>query len=184
MNALTVEERDLLPWIFGAVLAACAAFAIAVGTNHRIASPELPMASQAVTVTAAPTTTLPPTVPAPVAQPAPAAAAAPIEAPTSALPPGQVWECRINGQRTFSNSPCGANASIRQLNTLNTMQASPLLAPMPTYEPGPLYGPAYEDSPPSSDNRTFIALGRNAFYDRPRHDRHPPRHDGGRVKPH
>jgi len=43
----------------------------------------------------------------------------------SELPPGQVWECVLNGQRTFSDSPCGDRPAIRQLSEVNTMAAVP-----------------------------------------------------------
>jgi hypothetical protein len=42
-----------------------------------------------------------------------------------ALPLGSVWECVVNGQRTFSDAPCGAHPVIRQLHPLNTMESSP-----------------------------------------------------------
>ena len=50
-------------------------------------------------------------------------AAAP--AARAALPQGSVWECVLNGQRTFSDAPCGARPVIRQLNPVNTMESSP-----------------------------------------------------------
>jgi hypothetical protein len=43
--------------------------------------------------------------------------------PADALPAGQVWECKAHGQHVFSDKPCGADASIRQLRALNTMEA-------------------------------------------------------------
>jgi hypothetical protein len=41
-----------------------------------------------------------------------------------ALPPGTVWECVVNGERTFSDAPCGARSSIRQLSKLNLMDSA------------------------------------------------------------
>lgn len=42
------------------------------------------------------------------------------------LPRGQVWECVVNGQRTFSDVRCGAHSTIRQLSQLNIMDAEPV----------------------------------------------------------
>jgi len=40
------------------------------------------------------------------------------------LPPGQVWECQVDGQRVFSDTRCGAHASVRHLSELNLMASS------------------------------------------------------------
>jgi hypothetical protein len=53
-------------------------------------------------------------------------AAAP--AARAALPQGSVWECVLNGQRTFSDAPCGVRPVIRQLNPLNRMDSSAAVA--------------------------------------------------------
>jgi hypothetical protein len=42
-----------------------------------------------------------------------------------ALPPGQVWQCTVDGQRTFSDKRCGAGASVRQINDVNRMDPTP-----------------------------------------------------------
>jgi hypothetical protein len=179
MNALAAnEERDLLPWILSALLAVFAAFAIAVGTRQPGAAPNLHAPGRPATARAAPVSD---PMPAPVMRSS-AVTVPPIEAPKLAtLPAGQIWECTGNGQRTFSNSPCGPNASIRQLNALNTMQASPILA-SPWYEPAPPDAPNYtDDNAPSSENRTIVVLGRNALYDNRRYEHRPPRHGGARI---
>lgn len=68
--------------------------------------------------------------------------AAPVAAspPDETLPPGQVYECTTNGQHVFSDKRCGPNASIRQLNALNTMEPAaskpaPVLRAPPPYYP-------------------------------------------------
>jgi hypothetical protein len=48
-----------------------------------------------------------------------------VPAARAALPQGSVWECVLNGQRTFSDAPCGAHPVVRQLKPLNTMESSP-----------------------------------------------------------
>jgi hypothetical protein len=71
------------------------------------------------------------------------------------LPPGQVWECDINGQRVFSDVQCGTHATVRQLTELNVIDSSVAYGrgtPRPYgYGPGPGYypqpGPA-SDAPP------------------------------------
>jgi len=50
------------------------------------------------------------------------ASAKPSEPP---LPPGQVWQCTIDGQKTFSDKRCGVGASVRQLNEVNRMDPTP-----------------------------------------------------------
>jgi hypothetical protein len=87
-------------------------------------------------------------------EPGAATPAAPAVAGTERpqLPPGQVWQCVIDGQRVFSDSPCGAHASIRQLGDLNVMDAPPP-APSRAY-PYP-YPPAYPYPPPYSPAPTW-----------------------------
>jgi len=68
----------------------------------------------------------------------PVAAAKPVP-----LPAGQVWECMVNGQRTFSDVRCGAESSIRQLGPINIMDASSA-APSARYA---VYPTAYAPRP-------------------------------------
>lgn len=101
-------DTDLLPWICGALLLAIAAIAPAVAA--------------------------PPATPAAVAQtPVKAAAVPPVPttpvAAREALPAGEVWECVVNGERIFSDTRCGAHPTVRQLNAVNTMEATPILPP-------------------------------------------------------
>jgi hypothetical protein len=179
------DEMDLLPWIMGGVLAACGALALAVGTHHRSAAQSLSASAEPrdAAVAALP----PPTAPLPLpmsepASPPTVAPAAPEKSPP--LPTGQVWECTIDGQRTFAGSPCGQGASIRQLNPTNTMEASPILPSAPSYAPMPSYAADYyEDGAPSADNRMIVVAQRNAFYERKRREHPSPPHDHGRVSP-
>jgi hypothetical protein len=58
--------------------------------------------------------------------PAAAAFASPgSKPPEPALPAGQVWQCTVNGQKTFSDKRCGAGASVRQINDINRMDPTP-----------------------------------------------------------
>jgi hypothetical protein len=78
-------------------------------------------------------------VPSPVSaatnSPAPPSVAAAKPVP---LPSGQVWECMVNGQRTFSDVRCGSQSSIRQLSPLNIMDVSSTRssAPYGVYQTG------------------------------------------------
>jgi len=110
-----------------------------------------------------------------------AGAASPVSTAVSAaeksprLPAGQVWECNSNGQRTFSSSPCGPGASIRQLNAINTMEASPLLPYTSSYDDGQGYSSGYYDNGgPGTDNRPLVVVRRNP-YPGARHEHPPPR---------
>src|SRR5271167_1622368 len=122
-------DADLFPWILGGVLITTVAVAAV------IASTQMPASST-------------PKVPAPsaigVATPAPTPPPAPIQAPPTmqpaaqdGLPPGSVWECVVNGERTFSDAPCGARSSIRQLSELNLMDSAGVPpAPYGAYDSG------------------------------------------------
>jgi hypothetical protein len=133
------------------------------------------------------------------AAPPPTSAATPSVAPSlardpDALPPGQVWECTNNGQHVFSDKPCGAHASIRQLGALNTMPA-PAIAPSlvrpsgrpppPSwYSPGDAYGQDYSDD--QDADSAAVMGGPAAYYGvirRPAHPRPPPHHAQPKAAP-
>ncbi len=90
---------------------------------------------------------VPPPVPATATLTAPAVAAAkPVP-----LPSGQVWECVVNGQRTFSDVRCGAQSTVRQLNPINIMDVSSTRpsAPYGLYQTG--YTPRPEPPAPEEN---------------------------------
>ena len=107
---------------------------------------------------------------APPAAPAPSPpAGAPLSAPVAAakasipqvpaplraaLPAGQVWQCVIDGERTFSDSPCGEHASIRQLRELNIMDPVPLRADAYAfpYAPSSVPAPIFVAAPPDDSD--------------------------------
>lgn len=148
------KGRDLLSWVFGGLSMACVALAVIVSTNSPVPGisaalipasvPVLP-AAQAI-VPATPPATLPATaaMAAPPPFPAPDLAAAAASAPPAAAPAAgaQIWECRTNGQRTFSDKPCGDKPVLRELSTLNVMNPTPIL-PTRSYQPEPSYAPEY-----------------------------------------
>jgi hypothetical protein len=66
----------------------------------------------------------------------------------------QIWECTINGQKTYSDSPCGGQSSVRELEPINRMDPTPVLpharsyVPESSYQPGYSYQGDQEDSNP------------------------------------
>jgi len=151
------KGRNLLPWIFGGLSMAAAAIAITVAssnggapnrshapiqtTAHISPDAQILPAPQAVALPKAV-----PAAPAPVSTPAPTLAAAPTQ---SAAPPTQptsrVWECTINGQKTFSDAPCGDKSSVREIGPINRMDPSPLFSYARPYGREPSYQPEYSD---------------------------------------
>jgi hypothetical protein len=158
-------EKDLLPWILGAALIAAGAVAAKVEFTQRApttavnapsARPLAPIAAPAPAPAPAATATAPASLPATVLPPPDAGAppANPASADASAsggpqLPPGEVWQCVVNGQKIFSDKRCGNGASVRQISDVNVMDV-PAPAPYNPYRPGyagapyPV-GPSYPD---------------------------------------
>jgi hypothetical protein len=156
-----IRENDLLPWIMGGLSLAAIAVAVTVTSTYRTVPKNLPVplqvAALAPTPAAAPVAA---SVPAPATVTAPAAA--PDPAPDSSLaleavqPVGapiasgsQIWECTTNGLRTFSDKPCGGNATLREMNPLNVMNPAPMSPRArpypPAYTPEPNNAPEYYD---------------------------------------
>jgi hypothetical protein len=78
----------------------------------------------------------------------------------------------VNGQKTFSDSPCGEGASIRQLNEVNRMDVTPVapVARYPVYPAAsaPYYPPPAEQDPPQSDG--YISGQTVIINERARHE--------------
>jgi hypothetical protein len=115
-NCTVDKDSDLLPRILGPLSMAALAIAVTVGGAYALppspAEPALPAA------------------------PAPAVAARPTQSATApAAPINQIWECTTNGQRTFSDKPCGDKPSLRELNPINVMDPTPTLPPTRAYQP-------------------------------------------------
>jgi hypothetical protein len=149
------KDRDLLPWILGGLSLATVALAVSVASTNRRA-PSSPQASSQTTAQALPQAALPAAAPLPVpTAPAPVAEASQTQA---VIPPtqstGQIWECTTNGQKTFSNNPCGDKSSLLDVGPINTMDRTPIYRFAPDYHPGPGYAPEYGDgdSQESADN--------------------------------
>jgi hypothetical protein len=166
--------------MLGLVLALSAALAAAVGVTSELAAqvpapaasgngtPAGPVSNSSAPIAkpAAPGSSRPGSAAAlPVAAPPGGAAIGSAHSPQVAaaartpLPPGQVWQCVIEGERIFSDAPCGAHASIRQLKELNVMDSLqtqsaqypynyfPMSTPPPAFAPAPGFAAApAEDS--------------------------------------
>jgi hypothetical protein len=144
VQCLMAEHTDLLPWVLGGMLALGAVAAIAIGLPDPTpgGAPTAPnTAVSASNAQAAPSA-------AAAAHPAAPADPSPVTGAKNArpqLPPGQVWECDVNGQRVFSDVQCGTHATVRQLTELNVFDSTAAYGrgtPRPNgYDPGPGYYP-------------------------------------------
>jgi hypothetical protein len=150
-----VKDTDLLPWILGGALALAAVAATAVGLTDPTAAPTAPSVAAASTKQAPPG--------AAAATPAARVELSPVVVSPTAraqLPPGQVWECDVGGQRVFSDTQCGAHATVRQLTELNVIDSSAayVRVPPPRYGPGPGYYPQAEppsEAPPDDSDANY-----------------------------
>ena len=91
---------------------------------------------------------------APIAAPLLAAAPAPPAiAPAAAEPAGgQIWECTTNGQKTFSDKPCGSKATLRELSSINIMNPTAAWPSARSFPPEPEYAPDYSDPSPPQES--------------------------------
>jgi hypothetical protein len=151
-------DRDIFPWVFGGFLIVLVAVAIGYASRNQS---DLPTSVPRIQSSAAP---LPRS---------PTVTARNSGAPTRV--PRRVWECAVNGQRTFSDSPCGTTSTIRQLSETNRMDPTPI-PPAGTYynPPSPSYAPNYTaQSYANSPNESSVCEGLkeqvNAIQERMRH---------------
>jgi hypothetical protein len=177
------KDRGLLPWIFGGLSMATVAIAIIVGSNNRPAPKNSPASSSATAyaLPPAPAQTVP--VAAPVVVPVQALAATQLQTVTPPIEQStQIWECEINGQRTFSDKRCGEKPSPRKIGPINTMDPAPIFRSNPSYEPQSGYPAEYPESSEQqlADNSYPVYVG-VPYHERRRPDRARPSHDRGRT---
>jgi hypothetical protein len=183
------KERDLLPWIFGGLSLAAVAMAVVLGSTYGNASKHLQPPSL---ITAHPLPEPPTqTVQAPTPAPAPILAAAEIQtAAPPAEPNGQIWECTTNGQKTFSDNPCGDKPSLRDIGPINRMDPTPILpharssVPESSYQPEYSYPGEQADSYPGEQQPAYnsypVYIGiPYREHRRPDHGHRPHNHDRG-----
>jgi hypothetical protein len=154
-NRAMNKERDLLPWILGALSAAAIAVAFAAVSTHRAAptlAPQVVAAQPDASPTALPAATTAQAVPqvaSPAAEPYSAPLSAPLQAQTAVAPEvqaGQIWECMAKGVKTFSNNPCGEKSTLLDVGPINTM------SPTPATHYVRAYGPGYPDQSAPADD--------------------------------
>jgi hypothetical protein len=178
------NDRDLLPWIVGGLMTVAAAIAITAASTKRTAPVSGYAARQAIPEVLPPARAeaAPDPTPAPGSSAEEAQASTPL-VPSAPSPPSsnRIWECSTNGQRTFSNSPCGEKSTVREIGPINGMDPTPVLPPTRSYGPQPNYEPDYvypSDAPAENSYPTVVAV---PFLERRRpaqvHRPHP--HDRG-----
>jgi hypothetical protein len=157
-------QTNLFPWILGAVMAVAIAVPSAIAIHRANTSPS----PSAAPVNSTPVDLQPPALaepapPPPSARPAVNPVPPPAIQPTAgaAPPPTKIWQCTVNGQRIFSDAPCGAGASVHQLSEINRMDPTPVPR-NPVYfypSPPPAYSPAPEEDyvPPAPPPTQFYA---------------------------
>jgi hypothetical protein len=173
------KDRDLLPWILGGLSTATVAVAITLGSTYGNA-PKNSEAPGQITSHILPEA-IAPTAPARPPAPAEIPPAAQIQTPA---PPttanGQIWECTIDGQKTFSDSPCGNKPSLREIGPVNGMDPTPILPRARSFAPRSSYQPEYSfpgeqvDSTPG--DQQFADAPYPVFVGIPVHDRRRPDH--------
>jgi hypothetical protein len=130
------KGRNLLPWILGGLSMATVAIAINVGWAKGIAPTNSPAPSQTAAHILPDAEARSALAPAPAAEPAPeptlrVAQIRPVIPPIAPNAPRnhQIWECTINGQKTFSDNPCGDKSILREIGPINRMDPTPILPP-------------------------------------------------------
>lgn len=203
------EDRDLLPWVLGTLSIAAVAVGIAAVSSNGVARRVLPTHDR-TTNRVLPVISPNPPVPSPAPTPRVSAPTPPVPAPTQAVPAlrtlavpqmqvaasamepgGKVWECSVNGQRSFSDYPCGDKAIVREIGPINRMDSTPVSALTRSYESEPSHQPEYfypsaDESEQASGSEQQPSDGSYPVYvgipfrrhARPNHA-HRPRHDGG-----
>jgi hypothetical protein len=169
------KDSALLPWALGGLMIATVAVAIVVRSTHRIA----PTHSQSLSQTTP--KELPAVVPTLVPVTTPAVPAAQIQTVSSPLvPTNQIWECTINGQKAFSDSPCGKDSSLREIGPVNRMDPTPILRQARSYEPESSYPPEYpyqnEQEDANSRVQEFAGGSYPVFVTTPFHEHRKPDH--------
>jgi len=188
------QDRDLLPWILGALSMASVAIAMTVASTSRtqpstVSAPAKSATAYVLPAAAVPTPPAPARTlllpaqmpPTPAQLPTRMAAQLPTQAPPMAQA-NQIWECAGNGQRIFSSSPCGANAVLREVGPINTMRATPY-SYADAYSQDSPSEPAYDypGAQESADSAypILVAFPYNARH-RPEHPHRLPARNGGR----
>ena len=164
------KGRALLPWLLGGLSMATLAIASTVGWAKGIAPNNSPAPSETsahmlpdAEVTTAPT-------------PAPSLTGAQIRPVTVPTAPNveatrKIWECTINGVKTFSDNPCGAKSSLVEIGSINGMDPTPVLPHARSYVPESSGQPNY--SYPSRQADSYPSDQQSADNSYPADDSYP-----------
>jgi hypothetical protein len=165
---VTHMDTGRLLWILRGLVVAFAAIPIGISFANTTASNSANTPSHAVAK-----------VPTPVASTTTEAPPAIQPTVRVALPPGQVWECVLNGQRTFSDTRCGVRSSIRQLSQLNIMDATEVspVTSFDRYSSGYIPAAADQNTPDSANDlypypEVYVINGRTTRGHLSRHGYH------------
>ena len=185
------KGRKFQMWILGGLLMATFAIAISVGWTKDIAPNDSPALNQ---TTAHPLRGADVTIaPAPAPTPAPTLAVAQIHRVTPPIEQHrQIWECTINGQKTFSDYPCGDKASLREIGPINIMDPTPILphsyvpesSGQPRYSDPSLQADSYPSELQSADNSYPVDDSYPVFVGDPVGGRRRPDHEKRRRSDH
>ena len=181
------KNRDLLPWILGGLTMATIALAMTVASTNKTTAPSFRASSQptAHLLPQAPVDNSPAPPPPPVPAtvlPTLAATPPPAQIPSQASAANQIWECTINGQKTFAGRPCGGKSKLREVGPINTMEAAPLLPPSRSYQTQTDYAPDYYyPGPQDSADNSYPIVAVRPFVERrrPDHTHRPHGHERG-----
>jgi hypothetical protein len=176
-NECMNKERNLFPWVLGALSATAVAVAITAVSSTKTAPPAstpmvaaqsapapvqgpLPPPAAAAPAAAAPAAATAPAAVAPAAAalPDPTPQQSPMQAqvaPEGPAPSGQIWECTTKGVKTFSNNPCGDKSTPVEVGPINTMNPTPAVHYASNYAPEPRYAPAYADPNNYADQEAY-----------------------------
>jgi Domain of unknown function (DUF4124) len=169
------EHIDLFPWILGGLI-----IAIAIPTV---------MALTRSASEIAPVTTMAPVSADSRSVGVQATPLLDTVAPVKSKLANQIWQCVNNGQKTFSDSPCGADASVHQLSEINRMDstAGANATAYPTWPSSSSAAtPPNQDSPDAdvgSSANQFIVIGEREWREK-RNRMHDHDHDHDRDHEH
>jgi hypothetical protein len=163
----------------------------ALGLPGAEATPRATAALSQATVALSQATVALPQAPAiaPTAAPNLSAAQIQTSAPPT-QPTSQIWQCTINGQKTFSDAPCGDKSSLRELGPINRMDPSPVFSHAPPYGREASYQSEYSYPGEQADsNAAEQQLAGNSYpvfvgipiheHRRPEHAHRPHEHNRG-----
>jgi hypothetical protein len=165
------------------------------GTAPRNLQTSMQIAPHALPDAETPTARAAAQTPAAAQAPATARTLAAAQIQTAAAPPepsSQIWECTINGQKAFSDNPCGDKPSLHDIGPINRMDPTPVLPQARSFGPESNYQPEYSYAGEPADSYTGeqqfatnvypVFIG-NPYREhrRPDHGRPPHNHDRGSI---